>query len=503
MAFPWFGRSRSTASDSVAQTVAVHAAVTDALAAGDGQTVADGLQNVIAGLGTSRDKRSYSAYAPVQPLRQNELENMYTGSWLPRRIVDTITEDMTREWITLSWDGYDEDEGGVKAIAAAESRLCVRAELSDGIRWGRLHGGAGTIMRFKNDGGVLGEPLNVDAIKKDDLVGLNTFDRWYLIAESAQFIAEPGPGFGLPQFYMLSGLAGGASIPRIHSSRILRFNGAKTPRQAWNTNGFWDHSVLQAANDTIKNYDTTTGGIASMVFEANVDIIKASGLIQALANKDGESKVTARLLAAAIMKSFNRMLVIDKDKEDFAQKTIAFAGLKDVLIGMMNDVSGATGIPLTRLYGQSPAGMNATGESDTLNYYDLVAAGQDRDLRPQLEYFYEIFMRSVLGRKPENFAIEFASLWQQSDTEKAATEKVRADTDKVYFDIGVLNEGTIARELKARGTYRTMEDDDVKLAEELALQPEPAPVVPGAVGANGLPAKAPGAVSPKTPPVAA
>lgn len=484
MAFPWFGRSRSTP----ALQVAIQDAAKQIEAQVPMQTVADGLTNVIAGLGTSRDKRFYSNYSPVTPLQQQDLEAMYTGAWLPGKIVDAVTEDMTREWIKLSWDGYDEDEGGVKAVSVAESKLGVRPQFSDGVRWGRLHGGAGTLMRFKNDGSVLGEPLDLERIKKGDLIALNTFDRWYLTAEGGQMSETPGPGFGMPQFYNLTGLAGAGSLSHIHASRIIRFNGAKTPYRAWLQNGFWDHSVLQKVVDAIKNYDSSTAGVASMVFEASVDILKAQGLTQLLATNGGEAKVTARLLAAVIMKSINRVWVIDKDKEEYGQKTITFAGIKDVLMGMMNDVSGATGIPLTRLFGQSPAGMNATGESDQDNYYDLIRAAQNDNLRPQLEYAYEIIMRSTLGRMPENFAIEFASLWQESDKETADTNKVKADTRKVYWDMGALNEGAIARELKADGSMKTMEDDDVKLAEELAKQPDPVPVVPGALPPKGAPA---------------
>ena len=45
--------------------------------------------------------------------------------------------------------------------------------------------------------------------------------------------------------------------------------------------------------------------------------------------------------------------------------------------------AGAADIPVTRLLGQSPAGLSATGDSDTRNYYDMIAARQELDLRPQ------------------------------------------------------------------------------------------------------------------------
>ena len=55
----------------------------------------------------------------------------------------------------------------------------------------------------------------------------------------------------------------------------------------------------------------------------------------------------------------------------------------------------AADIPVTRLLGQSPAGLSATGDSDTRNYHDMIAARQELDLRPQLERLDALLLRSA------------------------------------------------------------------------------------------------------------
>lgn len=66
------------------------------------------------------------------------------------------------------------------------------------------------------------------------------------------------------------------------------------------------------------------------------------------------------------------MQIIDKD-DDFSTHQYTFSGLSDVYQQfIMPDISGAAGIPVTRLFGRSPAGLNATGESDLQNYYDKI-----------------------------------------------------------------------------------------------------------------------------------
>ena len=502
----WLGRlfgGSPKAADSVAlalpQGADLQRMVTDAIreVAADGKAGGwDGLQNVAAGLETSRDKSSYSEYGPITRLPEEEVSRMYRGSWIPRKIIDCVTEDMTREWVSFSFGGQKADPGAARAIAETEKDLNIRGEIADGVRWGRAFGGAGMVMRMRNDGPVLDQPLDPAKVKKGDLVLVKTYDRFNLVVDGSEIDNETttasgktNPNFGLPTFYTVIDVGGGTQR-RIHASRVIRFNGAKTPRRAWISNAYWDDSVLLSPQQAIKRYDATTGGIASMVWEASVDIISVDGLSNLLAQKDGEAKITARFLAGAIMKSLNKLLMLDRSREAYSQKTITFAGLKDVLAGMMNALSGAADVPLTRLFGQSPDGMNATGESDMRNHYDHIKARQGSDLRPQLSYLHEIEVRSALGTMPEDFSFEFNPLWQQTPKEKADTELVRAQTRKIYWDMGALSEGGVARELHADGSMRTMEDRDVKLAEELAQQPEPVP--PPAVP----PAKQPPAATP-------
>lgn len=52
----------------------------------------------------------------------------------------------------------------------------------------------------------------------------------------------------------------------------------------------------------------------------------------------------------------------------------AFDSVRAWLDRFLQIVSGAADIPAIRLLSQSPAGMNATGESDLRNYYDRLSA---------------------------------------------------------------------------------------------------------------------------------
>lgn len=428
----------------------------DAALAMTRQPVGDGLENVVAGLGTDRDKRSYSVWADPRILTRQELENMYRGSWLAKKIVNAVADDMTREWLHCMFDG---EELGT-TIEQAEKRFAVKRKINEALRWSRLYGGATVIIGTKDKN--LAKPLDVKSVRKGDLRYLHVVDRWRLSPAGSLNRDLESPNFGMPESYVLA-----ESTVQVHHTRVLRFNGEKLPYFAWLRNAMWDDSVLQHVMDSLMNCDTTTQAIATMMFESNVDVVKSEGLADMLAQKDGEAKVTKRFQVAALLKSFNRILLLD-GTETYDKKQNSFANLDKVIQQFMVDVSGAADIPMTRLFGTSAAGMNATGDNDVRNYYDMVSAKQESELRPQLEYLYEVLVRSELGHMPDDFRFDFNPLWQLSETEQATVEKTRAERDQVYLNAGVVTEALVARELKERGTYRNMTDDDIDLVEELS-----------------------------------
>lgn len=442
----------------------------------------DGLENVVAGLGTDRDKRSYSAYAQPRVLTRVELENMYRGSWLAKKIVNTVADDMTREgWHVM----FDEDKEGDSqfAVEECEKRHAVRAKVNAAIKWARLYGGS-LIILGTNDTKDLSKPLNVERLGKDSLRYMHVVDRWRVSPNGRLCTDLESPNFGLPEAYLLA-----ESAVQVHHTRVLRFNGQKLPYFPWLQNAMWDDSELQHVYESLLNCDTTTAAVATMLFESNVDVIKAKDLSELLSTKDGEAKVTKRFQLASLMKSFNRTLLLDAD-EDYEKKSNTFSGLDKVMQQFMVDVSGAADIPMTRLFGQSAGGLNATGDNDVRNYYDMVSSKQEAEVRPQLDYLYQVLVRSELGSMPDDFRFDFNPLWQVSATEQATIDKTNADRDKVYLDAGVVTEGLVAAELKERGTYRNMTDDDVQLAEELAKEMQEAQVEGaknGATAGNGEP----------------
>lgn len=450
--------------------------------------IVDSLQNFAAALGTKGDKRTHTHYNFPLTLTRVELENMFRSSWLAKRIVMTPADDMFRAGWELNWSGIDEDKAGAKAVQTAVKNLQLNQKGNEAASWGRLYGGTGIVIDIKGQEDW-SKPLDLNSIKKGMLRSLHVLDRWRLAPTGEIDYDRSSPNYGYPSFYTISDQ--GDPRFRVHHTRVIRFSGEPLPYFLFTQNSYWQDSVLQHIAETIRDYDATLAGIASMVYEANVDIITSPQLAAMLASPDGEQKLIKRFGLAAMMKSMNHMLMLDGGKgtadskgEEYTQKTTQFSGLKDVVEKFMINVCGAADIPMTRLFGQSPAGLTATGESDIRNYYDRISADQEKKIRPGMEKLLEIVIRSTLGKMPDDVVLTFKPLWQMSDKEKAEIEKLRAERDQIYLLQGTIPEHVITArllELKTYGNSLTQADVDlIKRLAAIAAAAEPSdPGTPG------------------------
>ncbi len=310
---------------------------------------------------------------------------------------------------------------------------------------------------------------------------------------------DPNPNYGLPLFYGIR-----TSSARAHWSRVIRFEGTLTPYDDMLVNNFWSDSELQHVMTATKDFDGATENVASMLWEAKIDVIKTA-LAKMVTRKDWAS-IEQRYADAALGKSNHKLMLIDTS-EEYDSKQQSFTGVHDILGDFIVFACGAAQIPMVKLFGQSAPGMNSTGDTDLRIYYDHVASEAEWQMMPPLERIYQILVRDALGRMPDGFELEPKPLWQISDKEQSLIGLQNAQRDQIAINAGWATPQLIARENLARGTYVSMEQDDVdevdaiakekaKKAAAMPTQPVPAP---GADPKDAPPEPTPGAAKPPEP----
>lgn len=445
----------------------------------------DRLTNLVSALGTGKDKSIHSTFtAPL--LTPAELNAMHRGDWLARKIVDIIPHDMTREW--RDWQAEDAE---IEAIEEAERALGVQQKVAEALQRARLLGGAG--LYVGTDDVDVAEELRPDRIGVGGIRYLHVLSREELTAgEVVRDVRSPF--YGRPSWYEMRA-ATGASV-RIHPSRVIAFVGAPVfDRLAAPADG-WGDSVLQVVYDAVQNAASSQQHIAAMLPEAKVDVIKVPGLSDTLSTAQGTALLTQRFALMNQLKSTINAVLLEGDGESgetWEQKTIRFAEFPELMRLFLQIAAGAADIPVTRLLGQSPAGLNATGDADIRNYYDNLRSRQQVELRPTLAPLDEMLIRHALGVRPPEVHYRWAPLWQMDEAQRADIASKKASTTKVYVDSGLIPLDALAKatinQLVEDGTYPGLEaaidespeepgaspSDEEAAAEEMSgQQPDPA-----------------------------
>jgi hypothetical protein len=132
---------------------------------------------------------------------------------------------------------------------------------------------------------------------------------------------------------------------------------------------------------------------------------------------------------------------------------------------MCLSLSGASRIPMTKLFGRSPAGMNATGESDLQNYYDYVDTLRENVLAPVLRRLLPVLAMSAWGDAPDDLDITFPPLWTPTAKEVAEIARNKQEAIVGAFQAGLLHADTAQKELKKladeTGLFDSISDEEI------------------------------------------
>jgi phage-related protein (TIGR01555 family) len=403
----------------------------DAYGSNFGGLTQGGFYNALTGAGTGLDKTEYSFFLPTRLISRNELETLYIQSWAAAKFIDIPIDDMFilwREFINMS-------EDNVKLMKETEKEFCVEDRLNRGMKAGRLYGTGLVLMITKE--APLEKPLNVDRIRRGDLLNLLVVDRFdaTVLNWNNDYKSKY---YGQPETYKIN-LRNGGTIT-IHASRVLRFDGFTPLSQTgWHSyDQTWGVSSIIPVVIEINQDANISKGVAHMVNEASIPVQKVEDFADAVAGAPGcEMTIEQRMQAITMGRSIYRTTFMDKD-EDLARVEISFAGLPEILDRSSKRLAAAEGIPATRFMGQPPIGMNATGESDMKNYAMMVESNREKKLTNPLYVLDQVLSRHA--GVDENVEYEFPSLLDMSDTEKAAVFATISSALVPIVQTGILTE---------------------------------------------------------------
>lgn len=498
--------------------------------------------NALTGLGGDADKGATARPNLTRhPLTDAELAALYLNNGIARRIVDIVPAEATRK----GWTTTAEVEGErveVDAAADEDRRLATVAKVREAWSLARLWGHALIVIVTEDDVPSefdehperwLEQPLDLDSVKK--VKALQVFDAlesWPIEYdgdfESATF-REPliwGLAPSIPGVSSGRNTKSGKVPQRIHASRVLHFRGRARPPSLRHSTGHLvgggggygggtrslDDSALRAVWDEIRNLSQTMAGGATLAQELRESVLKIAGL-RAMATSDQAAEVTARLSLMAKAKSLLGMIVLGENDE-YENRSNPPTGFRELSSEAQSMLSAVTGIPLTILFGQAPAGLTSDDKSGRDSWNNVVSDEQS-GIAPHLVRLYGVIFSAsgagaaAPGTAPVNVRPKFRPLHEASEGEQATTYKTTTEADAALLDRGVISAEQVAGRFTADG-YQTdlqpaaegdeVDDLDLDLAAAeakaeaaveaapgLALVPEPTEAEPVETAVGDLP----------------
>ena len=429
---------------------------------------ADGMANVLTGMGSARDKSQYTYTKSIVFLGQEELESLY-GEWLPRRIIDIYAEQATRKGFKVLFGGEGPKAEEVVGVEQVIEDLYILENLMLAAKNSRLYGGS-VILMYIDDGRKADQPVDKRNIRS--IEGLEVLDRYQI----APVISEENIyDYSKATYYQIiaGDLINQPTLDYIHKDRILRFDGDWLPYRIRQRNYGWGMSNLQVIYDSFRHYWTGLNSAATLLTEFDIFVHKIRGLA-AMLGAGKESQVKDRLVINDMSKSIYRGYAIDAEKEELEFVSRNFNGIGEILEKLRIDIIGASKIPHTLLFGESPGGLGSTGRSEERDFAktlgDYQTATFKRPLKQLMEYILLSKDGPTNGKLPESWRIHFNDLYELNEREKADVRARVAAVDGRYIQLGVLHPQEVA-DARYGGSEWSMELTlDPSLPRELPMQ---------------------------------
>lgn len=434
----------------------------------------DGYVNLLNKYGTTQDNSESYKFEREPIIPDLQLTGLYEGNGLFSKIIDTPAEEALKHGFDLN---LKSDELNAFVEDALDD-LEWEEKAATAIKWARLYGGALIVMLI-DDGRGLEEPVDWEHIRSID--ELRVYERAIVQPDYSSLYQQDYGGkgagnrvskFGQPEYYYVSSIYGSF---KVHESRCLVFRNGVLPEQTSNaTYLFWGMPEYVRIRRALRETATAHTDSVKLLERSVQAIYSMKGLASLLTTDDGENQVLKRLQLVDTSRGLLNSIAIDSEGENYDFKTFQFSGVKDVIDATCNMLSALTNIPQTILFGRSPAGMNATGDSDFESYYNFVEKIQRLMLKRNLRTLLDVVFRAGIASgdvvEEPDYKLVFKPLWSLSDTEqavvdqtKAQTEQIKAQTAQLYVDMQAIDPSEVRSRLASDEEFDVediISDDD-------------------------------------------
>jgi len=252
----------------------------------------------------------------------------------------------------------------------------------------------------------------------------------------------------------------------VNKSRLLRFISRPIPDMLKPAYLFGGVSLTQLMEPYVNNWLQTRQSVSEITRNYSTPVLKTD--MDQMTQTQGAQVVANRAAVYNIMRTNQGLLVCDKEKEDFEIVSASLSGLSELQAQAIEQMAFPAGIPLVKLLGVTPSGLNASSDGEVRTFYDSIASLQEKVGTPNLMKIIEILQLNRYGVIDPGIKWEWAQLWELDEEKKAALRKTDAETDVIYLEAGILDGKAILDKLSSDPDSRYAGLDLGELPDPLA-----------------------------------
>ena len=377
---------------------------------------------------------NFMGYAALQNIAQNGLI---------RACIETVSDDMTRNWIEVTRDGEKEDanKNGVDDVLDAINKEIDRLELQkvfhEACSLVGYYGGCLLFLDTGTSGDLLKNPLNLDpmfsmeARNKGFLKAVRCVDPINIFPGTYNAINPLASDYYRPSTWWVQGR-------EVHATRLLRIVANEAPlifKPSYNFLGIPQAQILW---DYVLHFQQNRDAANRLLNKFSMLVFKTS-MGDLITNEGGLDQLDSRMMLLARNQSNDGVFAIDHDNEDVVKIETPLGGVTDIVKQSLEQLAAMNRTPAVKLLGISPSGFNATGESDLRNYYDHVLSQQEKVMRHAIKDVLDVMQISLFGEVDDTVDFKFCPLSEEDKSAIAMTQQTKVNTLCALLDRDVIS----------------------------------------------------------------
>lgn len=397
----------------------------------------------------------------------------------------TIASEMTRKFIKFISRSKDPKAADkFKKLEAAFKKYDVRQVWRKALELDLLMGRSQIYIDIdgSDDDLVKAQPLTIDSktIKKGSLRGFKVVEPIWTTPLTYNSIDATAPDFYSPRAWYVSG-------KRIHYTRVITVNSCPVPDILKPSYNFGGLSLSQRMEPYVLRWLRTVDGVNRIINNFSVMILK-SNLSTILQGKtvDGQGLLNRAKLFTSTRDN-QGLTLLDKNTEEMEQIAVPLGGLAELQAQAQEHMAAPTKLPLVKLTGITPSGLNASSEGEITVLHETIGAAQENVIEPGLDLMFDLIQLNEFGAIDEDLDYEFVPLVESTTKEVADVRKANVEMVGGMIDKGMVDAD------EGRDFFR--QDPDSGWSHLVGDAPEPATdpnMIDPETGQPYVPAEAPG-----------